>query len=83
MFTSKGNFKKALEMHEQALKLRLSVLGTDHPSFAASLNSIGAVHAYMNKFDFAVDYYSKALELRVKIFGEKHLAVAATCFNLG
>jgi hypothetical protein len=42
-YTSQGKLDKAIELYEKALRIRIKVLGEEHPDVARSYNNLGAV----------------------------------------
>ena len=77
-----GNFEKALEYSKKALAIREKVLGTEHPSTAATYNNIALVYKAMGDYANALEYNLKALAIREKVLGIEHPDTAATYNNI-
>ena len=80
VYYSQGEYEKALEYYEKSLKIRLSILGENHPSMARSYNNIGIVYISQGEYERALEYIEKSLKIRLSIFGENNPDVAES-FN--
>jgi tetratricopeptide (TPR) repeat protein len=69
-------FKESLEVYKKAL-------GEEHPRYAKSLNSLGALYYEMGDYKSAELYYKQALEIQKKALGQEHPDVASSLNNLG
>ncbi|WP_333803344.1 tetratricopeptide repeat protein, partial [Sulfurospirillum sp.] len=78
IYDSKGNYDKALEWYEKALKIREKVLGSNHPDSATTYNNIAGVYHSKGIYDKALKWYEKALEIREKVLGLNHPSTATT-----
>ena len=78
-----NNQKQALKYYEKALKIRMQVLGENHPDLATSYNNIAEVYATMKDFKKALEYHEIALKIRIQVLGENHPDVATSYNNLG
>ena len=58
--TAEQFFRRSIEMRE-------SVLGSDSPDLAQSLNNMAALYNDRKQYDKAQDLYEKALEIRKKV----------------
>ena len=67
-----ANFEKALENHQEALRLRLEIPNVSIVRLARSYNSIGNDYANLNNNEKALDYRSKALEYTDKTLVDNH-----------
>ncbi len=79
----KGNYDKAIEYYEKALKSDLETFGEDHPNVATYRNNLGATWKAKGEYDKAIEYYEKALKSDLNNFGESHPKVATRWNNLG
>jgi len=61
-----------LEFHQKALKIRIKVLGIEHPNVADSYNNIGLVYDSQGDYSNALKYLHKALNIRKKVLGDNH-----------
>ena len=82
-WNGKGNYDKAIEYYEKALKSDLENFGEDHPNVATYRNNLGATWKAKGKYDKAIAYYEKALKSDLNNFGENHPKVATRWNNLG
>jgi len=78
-----GDSSKALEYHEKSLRIRLSVLGKNHPDVAVSYNNIGVVYNDMGDSSKALEHYEKSLRINLSVLGENNPAVATSYSNIG
>ena len=79
----KGEYDKAIEYYEMALKSDLKNFGENHPKVATRWNNLGEAWRAKGEYDKAIDYYEKALNSDLKNFGENHPNIAAHRNNLG
>ena len=82
-WNGKGNYDKAIEYYEKALKSDLENFGEDHPNVATYRNNLGATWKAKGKYDKAIEYYEMALKSDLNNFGENHPKVATRWNNLG
>lgn len=62
-----GNYDKAQDFFEQALKLREKILGNDHLEVAITLNNIGDLYLEKNQYKKALLTLERALDIEKKI----------------
>jgi tetratricopeptide (TPR) repeat protein len=82
-WNAKGEYDKAIEYYEKALKSGLKAFGEDHPDIATYRNNLGAAWKAKGEYGKAIEYYEKALKSDLKAFGENHPKVATRWNNLG
>lgn len=82
-WNAKGDYDKAIEYYEKALKSDLKTFGEDHPNIATYRNNLGATWKAKGEYDKAIEYYEMALKSDLKNFGENHPKVANRWNNLG
>ena len=58
-----GDYNKALEYYEKALRIKESKLGEDDTDTATTYNNIALVYYAKGDYDKALEYYGKALEI--------------------
>eukprot|EP00930_Biecheleria_cincta_P049168 TRINITY_DN3440_c0_g2_i1.p1 TRINITY_DN3440_c0_g2~~TRINITY_DN3440_c0_g2_i1.p1 ORF type:complete len:434 (-),score=82.14 TRINITY_DN3440_c0_g2_i1:312-1613(-) len=71
-----GDWNGALAQHEQALNLRCSVLGNNHPDVATSFSFVARGLWRDERYDEAEVHFRKAAMIRESLFGKKHILVA-------
>jgi len=83
VWREKGEYDKAIEYYEKALKSDLKNFDENHPTVATSWNNMGLAWKHKGKYDKAIEYYEKALMSYLKNFGKNHPNVATSWNNLG
>ena len=82
VFYYKGDYDKAIEYYKKALKIRLKVLGEEHPSTAATYNNLGMAYHSKGDYDKAIEFFEKALNIYEQKFGECHKYTKIVLENL-
>ncbi len=59
-----GDHAAALPLYRQALEIRRTALGEDHPDYATSLNNLAGLYRAMGDHAAALPLYRQALEIR-------------------
>lgn len=67
-----GQYDKAIEYFEKALKIDLKALGDEHPNVATRYNNLGSAWYSKGEYDKAIEYYKKALEILRKVYPNGH-----------
>jgi len=67
---------------EEALELSAHVYGTDHPVYAAALNTSGMVALWSDDFEDAARIFEAVIEIDREIFDPAHVRVASPLNNL-
>lgn len=80
---AKQDWKGALKCWENALEIRLQVLGDNHKDVANTMNNAGIAMGRLGREEGAMDHLEKALVIRTKLYGTEHADVAATLHNIG
>jgi len=83
MYYIVGEYAKAIEYYERALKINLATLGRTHPSTATTYNNLGALYQKMGEHEKALEYYEKALAIGEEVLGIEHPETATYYNNLG
>lgn len=83
VYSEMGIYDSALTYHEQALSIRLSVLGAKHPDVAASYNNLGIVYGKQGKYERALENQKRALSIWGETLGERNPLVAACYGTIG
>ena len=82
-YNSMGDYDKALEYYQNALKIREEKLGLEHPDTATSYNNIGLIYKKKGENNKALKYYELSLEVRKKVLGPDHPDTATSYDNIG
>jgi serine/threonine protein kinase/uncharacterized protein HemY len=77
-----GEYSKAEAMLSQALQMRKTLLTSEHPLIAQSLNDLGEAFRRHGKFAQAEAMHGQALAMRKRLFGNTHPDVATSLNNL-
>ena len=83
VYSSLGDYPKALEYFEKSLETSKKLFGEEHPDTARAYNNIGTIHDSLGDYTKALEYYEKSLETYRKLFGEKHSDTATAYNNIG
>ncbi|MHC5110604.1 MAG: serine/threonine protein kinase, partial [Planctomycetota bacterium] len=78
-----GEFDLADEHLSAALESRRKLFGTEHPEFAASLNTMALLAKDRGALKEAEGLFRKALTIRERSLGSDHPSVASNLQNLG
>uniref|UniRef100_A0A2K5XKJ9 Kinesin light chain n=1 Tax=Mandrillus leucophaeus TaxID=9568 RepID=A0A2K5XKJ9_MANLE len=77
-----NKYKEAAHLLNDALSIRESTLGPDHPAVAATLNNLAVLYGKRGKYKEAEPLCQRALEIREKVLGTNHPDVAKQLNNL-
>jgi len=77
-----GKAGEAEKQHSEALKIRRSVLGKEHPDTLASMNNLGEALRMGEKFGEAEAMHRRTLGIRRRVLGDEHLDTAQSVNNL-
>ena len=80
---AKGDSAAAIERAREALAIRESRLGLDHPDVATSLHNLGVASLNRGMWTEAADYLARALEIRRAVLGADHPDVGTSYNWLG
>jgi tetratricopeptide (TPR) repeat protein len=78
----KGDYARALPLYEQALEIRQTVLGENHPDTASSLNNLAMLYYSEGDYARALPLFEQALAIRQTVSGENHPETASSLNNL-
>ncbi|CAJ1956901.1 unnamed protein product [Cylindrotheca closterium] len=79
-FYNQGKNGQALMSYQEALQIRLEILGRSNQSVADLNHNIGNVLSDQDKPDEALKMYEEALTIRLEIFSEKHPDIGTTLY---
>ena len=78
-----GNFDKAGELLNQALKVRLIFFKENGTNIGHSYQQIGAVLEGQERYEEALDYYKRALDLYSASYGDNHRRIVNIYSDIG
>jgi tetratricopeptide (TPR) repeat protein len=73
----------AARFYDEALRIRLRVLGPDHADTLSTRNNLAALYYQQSDFERAAPMFREGMEQRRRQFGDDHPAVATSRNNLG
>lgn len=82
-YRDKGEYEKALDCYDRALKIRLTVLPSEHIEIGWSYVNIGLVNLSLGNFNASLIQYEKAQRIFIKNLGEKSWPLALLYGNMG
>ena len=82
LYSSMGEYDRALPLYESALEIKKSELGDRHPDTASSLNNLAGLYESMGQYDRALPLYESALEICKSELGDRHPSTATSLNNL-
>jgi hypothetical protein len=80
--TNQGKYERAEEMNRQALGLRETVLGKEHPDTLTSMNNLALVRSGQGKYKQAEEMNRQALGLSEMVLGKEHPFTLTSMNNL-
>ena len=82
LYSTTGNFAKALSLYSQLLVAKESAPGSEHREEAAVLNNMAEVYRDQGDYRNALSMYQRALAINEKVLGLDHPGVATVLNNL-
>jgi CHAT domain-containing protein/tetratricopeptide (TPR) repeat protein len=82
VYQQQRKYVDAEALYNRALAIKQKAFGTDHPSLAASLNSLAIVYEAEGEYAQAEVLYKRALAIKQKALGKDHPSVAGSLNNL-
>ncbi|PSR53067.1 hypothetical protein AHMF7605_05765 [Adhaeribacter arboris] len=79
----RGNYDQAMQFYQQALQLKLALLGDTHPNLSSSYNNIGIIYYRKGDYEQALEYYQKDLQVCLKKNGDNRVSIGASYGNIG
>ena len=77
-----GDYISALQSHQRALRVRLEVLGENHPYTACSYNNIGVTQHQLGDYTSALQSHQRVLEIWLESLLENHPDTAVSYTNI-
>ena len=78
----RGQYADAEPLCKQAMEIRRTALGEQHPDYAGSLNNLAVLYDAMGRHAEAEPLYKQAMEIRRTALGERHPDYATSLNNL-
>ena len=72
VYLAMGDYPKALEYYEKALKIVETVLGPEHPYPATTCHNMSHVYLEIHDLDNAIRYSDRALAVFLRVLGPEH-----------
>ncbi|EKQ68095.1 Flp pilus assembly protein TadD [Leptolyngbyaceae cyanobacterium JSC-12] len=82
VYASQGRYAEAEPLYTQALEIRRSQLGPDHPTTASCLNNLAGLYASQGQYAEAEPLLTQALEIRRSQLGPDHPSSATSLHHL-
>jgi len=82
LYKSQGRYSEAEPLHLQALDIRQSQLGHDHPDTASSLNNLAELYRSQGRYSEAEPLYLQALDIRRSQLGHDHPDTASSLWDI-
>ena len=82
VYNNQGDYPKALEWVQKALKIFEKVLGLEHPNTATSYHNIASVYFRQGDYTKALEWFQKALEIEEKMLGLEHPNTATSYHSI-
>ncbi len=79
----RSEYREALELFQEALALRESLLSAEHPLLGSSLSTIGTTYHLLGETRRAIEHADRALAIFERVFGPSHPNVANVLNNRG
>jgi tetratricopeptide (TPR) repeat protein len=79
---SRGQYRQALALEEQALAARRRVLGDEHPDTLTAMNNLAATRRALGDLDGARELYEQALAGCRRVLGDEHPDTLTATNNL-
>jgi tetratricopeptide (TPR) repeat protein len=81
-YSNKGQYDRAIELYERALRIKEATLGEMHAETAATISSMGATYYEKGQYDRATALTERALHIRRSALGPQHPQTLKTQQNL-
>jgi hypothetical protein len=78
-----GQYDRAIELFERALRIQEATLGEMHADTAGTIMSMGVSYSEKRQYDQAIELYERALRIQKATLGEMHASTAATISSMG
>jgi tetratricopeptide (TPR) repeat protein len=80
---SSGQYDRAIELREHALRIKIATLGEMHASTAVTISNIGKSYSKKGQEDRAIELLERALRIQMATLGEMHAETAITFSSMG
>jgi hypothetical protein len=82
MLSHQGKYEQAEEMHRQALKLRETALGKEHPSTLTSMSNLASIYRNQKRWNEAETLEIQVMETRSTVLDKEHPDTLPSMSNL-
>ena len=71
-YSRKGQYDRAIELYERALRIQEATLGEMHAQTAGTISSMGTSYGKKGQYDRAIAEVERALRIRLQVLGPHH-----------
>ncbi|MBW4467288.1 MAG: tetratricopeptide repeat protein [Pegethrix bostrychoides GSE-TBD4-15B] len=82
LYAAQGRYSEAEPLYLQALEIRRSQLGAEHPTTATSLNNLAKLYRAQGRYSEAEPLFLDALNIKRRQLGAEHPSTALSLNNL-
>ncbi len=82
VYYQQGEYQKALQMCEEALRIQEETVGKKHPKYVVSLSNLALYHSSLGNYGEAIRLTLDVLAIQTEIVGTKHPEYAVSLGNL-
>ena len=72
----------AIHCYEESLRIKENIFSKPNSSIIATLNNLGVVYRYDERYGDALLKYKKSLKYSIQVNGELHVTTATILYNL-
>ncbi|MEX1366275.1 MAG: tetratricopeptide repeat protein [Nannocystaceae bacterium] len=83
VYVVQGEPARAVELHREALRLKVQTYGEHHPQVAASARELGSALSHVERYDEALQSFERVLAIHRATRGERNRSVAVTLDDIG
>ena len=80
--TDRDQQLEALELYQEALRIRQEVLGTVHPSTAQSLNNLATLYYRLGQYEQSIKLFKKSIDVKTQLYGDESTDIAESRNNI-
>lgn len=83
VLSGQGRYEEALDLFQQSLTTKISIVGEEMPTVANSLDNVAELYRTMGEYEDALALKKEALRIRKKVLGLEHTDTATSYNNIG